>query len=171
GIGIRVTLYVQFLLSWSMYFVQPRALPESARMAYMTATALLITSFLNLSTQTLGLLDALVISLISTITLVFASTICSPVASLSHRFVPYRPAAGHFRHLFFTFFWGACCFRLWRHHAHSGLGGSTVDCISNHQITFWPFGQLHATNPNAQKVALALVATGCLALLCSALAE
>ncbi|CAE6411541.1 unnamed protein product [Rhizoctonia solani] len=71
GIGVRAALYSQIILAWIMSLIYPNTFVKNSRSAYMTATALLVASLIEWKTQTLSLLDALVVSLMSSMMTIF----------------------------------------------------------------------------------------------------
>ncbi|KAF8708214.1 hypothetical protein RHS03_03489, partial [Rhizoctonia solani] len=165
GIGVRAALYIQIMLGWFMSLKWPGTFGKNSRTAYMTATALLIASFIELETQTLSLLDGLVVSLITTMMITFA------VASYSYKpgddksseeeGADDRPSLTRwFMQLCFVVFWGAWGFHMWRDPAHFGLKGDAADCLTNYNITLQLFKEVHPTDPSVRNAALALTAIG-----------
>ncbi|KAH7330587.1 hypothetical protein B0J17DRAFT_678711 [Rhizoctonia solani] len=71
GIGVRAALYAQIILAWLMSLKYPDTFVKNSRSAYMTATALLVASLIEWKTQSLSLLDALVVSLMSSMMTIF----------------------------------------------------------------------------------------------------
>ncbi|KAH7330601.1 hypothetical protein B0J17DRAFT_157474 [Rhizoctonia solani] len=73
GIGVRLALYIQILLGWVMSLFWRDTFVENSRAAYMTALALLIASFIELTTnKEISLLDGLVVSFITTMMITYA---------------------------------------------------------------------------------------------------
>ncbi|CAE6430638.1 unnamed protein product [Rhizoctonia solani] len=179
GIGVRVALYVQILLGWIMSLIWRDTFVENSRAAYMTALALLIASFIELTTQDqLSLLDAIVVSFITTMMITFAiasySRLPAPglpensdAGSTSKDGAPGETSADGkpsrtrgFMQFCFVIFWGAWCFNMWRDPAHFGLKGDTADCDTNYNITIQLFTTVHATDPNVRIAAITLVTLG-----------
>ncbi|CAE6466266.1 unnamed protein product [Rhizoctonia solani] len=173
GIGVRVALYVQILLGWIMSLIWPDTFVENSRAAYMTALALIIASFIELTTHSLSLLDGIVVSFITTMMIVFAiasyaripapgnSGNASQDGKLGERSVDEKPSYTRwFMQCCFVVFWGAWCFNMWRDPAHFGLKGEKANCDTNYNITINIFTQVHATDPSVRNAALALVAIG-----------
>ncbi|KAL5640586.1 hypothetical protein ACGC1H_001159 [Rhizoctonia solani] len=153
-----------------MSLIWPKTFVENSRAAYMTALALLIASFIELTTHTLNLLDAIVVSFITTmmITFAIASYARLPAPGGEDQDVnPGEQSADEkssitrwFMQLCFVIFWGAWCFNMWRDPAHFGLKDTAVACDTNYKITIQLFTQVHATDPNVRIAALTLVAIG-----------
>ncbi|CAE7108332.1 unnamed protein product [Rhizoctonia solani] len=170
GVGVRVALYVQILLGWTMSLIWPHTFVENSRAAYMTALALLIASFIELTTQTLSLLDGLVVSFITTMMITFAIASYSRLPAPGDASQENKPGdesadekpsyTRWFMQCCFVVFWAAWCINMWRDPAHFGLKDEAADCDTNRKITIQLFTQVHATDSNVRSAALALVAIG-----------
>ncbi|CEL59970.1 hypothetical protein RSOLAG1IB_09242 [Rhizoctonia solani AG-1 IB] len=165
GVGVRVALYVQILLGWLTSFYWRDTFARNSRTAYMTATALLIASFIELTTQELSLLDGLVVSLITTMMITFALasySVGSPGSTnngnrgLEQIGSPTR----WFMQLCFVVFWGAWGFHMWRDPAHFGLKGDAVNCETNYNVTLQLFTEVRPTDPGVRAAALSLISIG-----------
>ncbi|KAG8733421.1 hypothetical protein FRC11_006380 [Ceratobasidium sp. 423] len=71
GIGVRVALYAQIILAWFMSLKWPDTFVKNSRASYMIATSLLVASLIQWKTQTLSVLDALVVSLMTGMMVIF----------------------------------------------------------------------------------------------------
>ncbi|GAB1525865.1 E3 ubiquitin-protein ligase ubr1 [Rhizoctonia solani] len=71
GIGVRVALYAQIVLAWGMSLYWPDTFVRNSRAAYMTATAVLVSSLIEWKKQGSSLLDAVVVSLMTSIMIIF----------------------------------------------------------------------------------------------------
>ncbi|EUC65688.1 transmembrane protein, putative [Rhizoctonia solani AG-3 Rhs1AP] len=170
GIGVRVALYVQILIGWFMSLIWPDTFVENSRVAYMTALALLIASFIELTTQTLNLLDAIVVSFITTMMITFAIASYARLPAPGGEDQDAKPGEQSadekssltrwFMQFCFVIFWGAWCFNMWRDPAHFGLKDTAAACDTNYNIKIQLFTQVHATDPNVRIAALTLVAIG-----------
>ncbi|KAG8699813.1 hypothetical protein FRC11_013447, partial [Ceratobasidium sp. 423] len=170
---VRVALYVQILLGWITSLLWPKTFVKNSRMAYMTALALLIASFIELQTQALSLLDGLVVSFITTMMITFAIASYSALPAPNQTDDKNQSADEHrsitrwFMQLFFVVFWAAWCFNMWSDPAHFGLKADAANCDTNYNVTMQLFTQVHPTDPNVRSAALALVAIGTLTALLS----
>ncbi|CCO37557.1 Pc16g04440 [Rhizoctonia solani AG-1 IB] len=164
GVGVRVALYIQILLSWLTSYAG-NTFARNSRTAYMTATALLIASFIELTTQKLSLLDGLVVSLITTMMITYAGVSCS-VGSLestnkgNRGLEPIGSPTRWFMQLCFIVFWGAWGFHTWRDPAHFGLKGDAVNCETNYNVTLQLFTEVRPTDPRVRAAALSLISIG-----------
>ncbi|CAE6479538.1 unnamed protein product [Rhizoctonia solani] len=148
-------------LFWRHTFV------ENSRAAYMTALALIIASFIELKTQTLSLLDGLVVSFITTMMITFAIASYSRIPASTSESEERDKSADEkrsstrwFMQFCFVVFWGAWCFNMWRDPAHFGLKDDAANCDTNYRITIQMFKQVHPTDSTVRNAALALVAVG-----------
>lgn len=168
GIGVRLALYIQILLGWVMSLFWRDTFVENSRAAYMTALALLIASFIELTTnKEISLLDGLVVSFITTMMITYAIASYSrtpPTTSgggeRSESADEKRSITRWLMQFCFVIFWGAWCFNMWRDPAHFALKDDAANCDTNYKITIQLFKQVHATDSVVRNAALALVAIG-----------
>ncbi|KAJ1310694.1 hypothetical protein OPQ81_009220 [Rhizoctonia solani] len=171
GIGVRVALYIQILVGWFASLIWRETFVKNSRTAYMTALALLIASFIELTTQSLSLLDGIVVSFTTTMMITFAIASYSrlpdsnePITvngDIQTKSVDSQKSFSRWiMQCCFVVFWGAWCFNMWRDPAHFGLKGDAVNCDTNYKVIIQLFGQVHATDPHVRNAALALVAIG-----------
>ncbi|KAG8685011.1 hypothetical protein FRC12_002857 [Ceratobasidium sp. 428] len=170
GIGVRVALYVQILLGWAVSYYWPDTFAKNARTAYMTAIALLIAAFIQLTTQDLSLLDGIVVSLITTMMITFSISSSPTRANVqkqqseqesdeAHEVDPNASFSRFLTQIIFVGFWAGWCLNMWKDPMHFGPGSPT--CAVNEQVTITLFGrEIHATDPRMQHAALALVSIG-----------
>ncbi|CAE6372048.1 unnamed protein product [Rhizoctonia solani] len=71
GVGVRAALYAQIVLAWGMSLYWPDTFVRNSRAAYMTATAVLVSSFIEWKKRELSLLDGIVVSLMSSMMIIF----------------------------------------------------------------------------------------------------
>jgi len=170
GVGVRVALYVQILIGWLVSLRWPGEFAKNARTAYMTAIALIIAAFIQLKTQSLSLLDGIVVSLITTMMITFAIS-SSPTRSNTKRQLasdddsisidPNKSFSRFLTQFCFVAFWAAWCLLMWHDPVHFGLDKSEPGCTVNSIVTIMVFGrEIHATDPRVQRAALALVTIG-----------
>ncbi|CUA76308.1 hypothetical protein RSOLAG22IIIB_12190 [Rhizoctonia solani] len=164
GAAIRTGLYALIVLGWYTHFLVPKAFPEIAKMIFVVGTGFLIMSFIKLVGRMLTLFDGLIISLLSTIILIFGIALCLPTLSFSYRPpTAYRfklTASGRLAYIEFIILWVAWCISIWHGSTPFRFRGDTVNCIPNHHITFPLPRQVHAANPNMRKAALLLTFIG-----------
>ncbi|KAB5593549.1 Transmembrane protein [Ceratobasidium theobromae] len=173
GIGVRAALYAQIVLGWAVSLIYPDQFVKNSRTAYMTAIALLIASFIQLTTQNLSLLDGLVVSLTTTMMITFSVASYPSKRRVNASTGPKTADTEEswsrwFMQFCFVIFWGAWCFNMWRDPAHFGLKGEKAACPTNYSVTLWVFGrEVNATNPRMRNAALAIVSIGFIIALCS----
>ncbi|KAL5640572.1 hypothetical protein ACGC1H_001147 [Rhizoctonia solani] len=68
---VRVALYAQIIFAWGMSLKYPNTFVKNSRAAYMIATGLLVASLIQWKTHELGLLDALVVSFMTSMMTIF----------------------------------------------------------------------------------------------------
>ncbi|CAE6498279.1 unnamed protein product [Rhizoctonia solani] len=71
GIGVRAALYAQIIFAWGMSLKYPNTFVKNSRASYMIATGLLVASLIQWKTQELGLLDAIVVSFMTSMMTIF----------------------------------------------------------------------------------------------------
>ncbi|CAE6450616.1 unnamed protein product [Rhizoctonia solani] len=147
-----------------MSFRWPDTFVGNSRTAYMTATALLIASFIELTTQSLSLLDGLVVSLMTTMMITFAiasySATESEEPSENRGTDNIKSPTRWFMQLCFVVFWAAWGFHMWRDPAHFGLRDEAANCDTNYKITMQLFREVYPTDPSVRNAALSLIAIG-----------
>ncbi|CEL59966.1 hypothetical protein RSOLAG1IB_09238 [Rhizoctonia solani AG-1 IB] len=72
GMGVRAALYAQIVLAWVMSLYWPDTFVKNSRAAYMTATAVLVSSLIEWKkNEELSLLDGIVVTLMSGMMVIF----------------------------------------------------------------------------------------------------
>ncbi|CAE6530075.1 unnamed protein product [Rhizoctonia solani] len=71
GIGVRAALYAQIIFAWGMSLKYPETFVKNSRASYMIATGLLVASLIQWKTHDLSILDAVVVSLVTSMMIIF----------------------------------------------------------------------------------------------------
>ncbi|QRW05831.1 hypothetical protein RhiLY_04830 [Ceratobasidium sp. AG-Ba] len=176
GVVVRVALYVQILLGWVVSLRWPETFAKNARAAYMTAIALIIAAIIQNQTQNpqdLSLLDAIVVSMITTMMITFAIS-SSPTRSAvnkaqeeanteSEEIDPNASFSRFLTQFAFVGLWAGWCFNLWQDPLHFGFKGVLPDCNVNENVYIVLFGQdIRATDERLRTAALVFISFGTL---------
>ncbi|QRV75327.1 transmembrane protein [Ceratobasidium sp. AG-Ba] len=156
GIGVRLALYVQALLSMSIssfLWDNEKAFRDTCRNSYVVSGSLTIATLIAWATDELSLFDALITSMLTTLMTTFVAVNGTYIHSLG--------LSINLACLIFTSFWCYWGLQVWANVSTFGLPLGAQNCTANEDTRFVVLGHsVHATNGRLRAFAMFIFALG-----------
>ncbi|KAF8600132.1 hypothetical protein BDV93DRAFT_608898 [Ceratobasidium sp. AG-I] len=161
GLGVRVAIYVQTLLSMGVASLMPyndKAFRETSRNSYVVSGGLIIAAIIAWSRDELSLFDGLIVSMLTTIMTAFVTVNASYIRRLG--------LAVNISSFLFTAFWCYWGLQIWSNPATFSHRSNGPGCNATSSTQFVVVGKsISPTHPGIRGFAIFVFAAGALAAL------
>ncbi|KAJ1307811.1 hypothetical protein OPQ81_001893 [Rhizoctonia solani] len=156
GIGVRVAIYVQTLLSMVVASLLPyheKAFRDTSRNSYVVSTSLMIASLIEWKTHGLSLFDALIVTMLTTIMTAFVTVNSAYIRTLG--------LSVNISSFLFTTFWVYWGLQVWNDPRTFGIPEGEQNCTASIDTVFVVFGHnVKVTNSGLRGFAMFIFAIG-----------